>query len=48
LGGDFRQTLPVVEHGSIANVIGNSLAESNLFKLCFKTISLTKNMRARG
>ncbi len=26
LGGDFRQTLPVIEHGSIANVIGNSLA----------------------
>ena len=32
LGGDFRQTLPIVEMGTAASIIGNSLPSYNLYK----------------
>lgn len=32
LGGDFRQTLPIVEHGNAADILGNCLTNYSLFK----------------
>ncbi len=46
LGGDFRQTLPVVPNANIANIIGNSLPSTALFYNNFKITKLHKNMRA--
>lgn len=46
LGGDFRQVLPVVPHGSRASTIQNSIKFSPLWPI-FQTLKLTKNMRAK-
>ena len=46
LGGDFRQTLPIIEHGNTADILGNCLTNYSLFKDNFQTLSLKKNMRA--
>lgn len=46
LGGDFRQTLPIVEHGNAADILGNCLTNFSLFKDNFQTLSLKQNMRA--
>ena len=46
LGGDFRQTLPVVPNGNTANIIGNSLPSYSLFVKNFKILKLHENMRA--
>lgn len=47
LGGDFRQTLPVVPRGNKADIIAASLKSSSLWKL-FKVMQLSVNMRSRG
>lgn len=47
LGGDFRQVLPVVPHGSRAATIANSIKFSPLWPV-FKTLKLTQNMRAEA
>ncbi|XP_056855869.1 uncharacterized protein LOC108836073 [Raphanus sativus] len=44
LGGDFRQVLPVINGGSRAEIVMNSLNRSHLWKHC-KVLKLTKNMR---
>lgn len=44
LGGDFRQVLPVINGGSRAEIVLNSLNSSYLWKHC-KVLKLTKNMR---
>jgi len=43
--GDFRQTLPVVKHGSPAEIISESLTSSYLWSI-FRQFSLKTNMRA--
>ncbi len=45
LGGDFRQTLPVLPHQPRTVIIQNCINRSELWPL-FKVIKLTKNMRA--
>ncbi len=35
LGGDFRQTLPIVENGSAADILGNCLTTYELFNQNF-------------
>uniref|UniRef100_A0A803PDK8 ATP-dependent DNA helicase n=1 Tax=Cannabis sativa TaxID=3483 RepID=A0A803PDK8_CANSA len=45
LGGDFRQVLPVVQHGQKEDIINASLAKSYLWPL-FTKLRLTKNVRA--
>ena len=45
LGGDFRQVLPVIPHGSRSSTVENCLKRSPLWHH-FKIIKLTKNMRA--
>ena len=45
LGGDFRQVLPVVPHGTPTSIIENCIKSSNLWPQ-FKFFRLTKNMRA--
>ena len=47
LGGDFRQVLPVVPHGSRTIIVENCLKRSPLWKN-FKIIKLNENMRAKG
>lgn len=44
LGGDFRQILPVVPHGTREDVLQASLNRSLLWKYC-KIFKLTENMR---
>ena len=44
LGGDFRQVLPVINGGSRAEIVLNSLNYSYLWRHC-KVLKLTKNMR---
>lgn len=46
LGGDFRQVLPVVPHGSRATTIHNSIKFSPLWP-SFKIVTLHENMRAK-
>ncbi|KAI3690709.1 hypothetical protein L2E82_48914 [Cichorium intybus] len=45
LGGDFRQVLPVVRRGTLAQIVDSSLRMSPLWHLITK-LSLTLNMRA--
>ena len=45
LGGDFRQTLPVVKRGTATDVVEVSLKHSHLWRLT-QTIRLHRNMRA--
>jgi hypothetical protein len=45
LTGDFRQTLPVVKHGTPAEIISESLTSSYLWSI-FRQFSLKTNMRA--
>ena len=44
LGGNFRQVLPVINGGSRAEIVLNSLNYSYLWRHC-KVLKLTKNMR---
>ena len=44
-GGDFRQTLPIVKHGSVDDIINQCVVSSNLWLKC-KRLGLSKNMRA--
>jgi hypothetical protein len=44
LAGDFRQVLPVVKHGSRAQIVGASLKRSMLWRH-FRLFKLTENMR---
>ena len=46
LGGDFRQILPVIPHGSKAQQLSECLKRSSLWKH-FTTLRLTKNVRAK-
>ncbi|XP_076903110.1 uncharacterized protein LOC143558073 [Bidens hawaiensis] len=43
-GGDFRQILPVVQHGSRSDIVNDSLSSSHIWTKC-KVLRLTKNMR---
>ncbi|XP_076881484.1 uncharacterized protein LOC143529608 [Bidens hawaiensis] len=43
-GGDFRQTLPIVQGGTRHDIVNASLCSSYLWGIC-KLIKLTKNMR---
>ncbi|XP_076881022.1 ATP-dependent DNA helicase pfh1-like [Bidens hawaiensis] len=43
-GGDFRQILPVVQHGSRSDIVNASLSSSHIWTKC-KVLRLTKNMR---
>ena len=47
MGGDFRQVLPVVRHGSRAAIIENCIKRSNIWPN-IKQFKLTKNMRAHA
>lgn len=47
VGGDFRQTLPVVPHAGQRDIIENCVKSSDLWKL-FKKFSLQSNMRSFG
>jgi len=47
VGGDFRQTLPVVPHGNRTDIIETCVKSSSLWKL-FKILSLKINMRSEG
>jgi len=42
--GDFRQILPVIEWGSVYDIIGATIMSSSYWPR-FETLSLTKNMR---
>lgn len=46
LGGDFRQTLPVVQKGSREDIVHASINQSPLWTFC-EVFTLTKNMRVR-
>ena len=46
LGGDFRQVLPVMPHGSRTTIVENCLKRSPLWQH-FKIIKLKENMRAK-
>jgi hypothetical protein len=45
LGGDFRQTLPIVVHGSQSDIEGASLKQSSILWKHITTLPLTKNLR---
>ena len=47
LGGDFAQTLPVVVHGSRADIVGATLQKSPIWEK-LKMQTLHKNMRLQG
>ena len=47
LGGDFRQTLPVVKRGREADIVDNCIVSSTLWPL-FTRFSFSVNMRANG
>ncbi|XP_076043646.1 ATP-dependent DNA helicase PIF1-like [Oratosquilla oratoria] len=47
LGGDFRQTAPVIPRASDAAIIESSIKQSNLWRFVTK-LSLTENMRIEG
>ena len=46
-GGDFQQTLPVVRHGSRAQVVSATLKESSLWRH-IHVLHLSRNMRVQG
>ena len=46
-GGDFRQTLPIVKHGSIDDIVNQCVVTSKLWPSC-KRFELSKNMRAKS
>ncbi|VDL83924.1 unnamed protein product, partial [Nippostrongylus brasiliensis] len=46
VGGDFRQTLPIVKHGGREETVEACVSRSSLWQL-FEKHSLTANMRAR-
>ncbi|MCP4491587.1 MAG: AAA family ATPase [Gammaproteobacteria bacterium] len=45
LGGDFRQVLPVVPHGSRMQLIQQCIKSSDLWHKHFQVLQLTENMR---
>ena len=47
IGGDFRQTLPVVPHGSKVEIIETCIKSSPLWRH-FRKVSLKTNMRSNG
>ncbi|XGW02733.1 hypothetical protein V3C99_014623 [Haemonchus contortus] len=47
LGGDFRQVLPVVEHGQREDIVGACILKSSLWPL-FSIYHLNLNMRAQA
>ena len=46
-GGDFRQTLPIIEDGSTDVILVACVISSDLWKKCFPFALITTNMRAR-
>ncbi|MCH80586.1 ATP-dependent DNA helicase PIF1 [Trifolium medium] len=46
LGGDFRQILPVVRHGSRGDIVNRTISSSKLWKHC-NVLKLTTNMRLK-
>ncbi|XP_061346374.1 uncharacterized protein LOC133292018 [Gastrolobium bilobum] len=44
LGGDFRQILPVIPHGSRQEIVNATINSSHLWSHCH-LLTLTKNMR---
>ena len=46
LGGDFRQTLPIIPKGKKAQVLDASITRSYLWRNC-RVLSLTENMRLK-
>ncbi|KAH7679123.1 DNA helicase protein [Dioscorea alata] len=44
LGGDFRQTLPVIQHGTRSDIINAAITHSHLWKYC-TVFKLKTNMR---
>jgi PIF1-like helicase/Helitron helicase-like domain at N-terminus/Helicase len=44
-GGDFRQTLPIVPHGSRSQIVEACMKTSRSLWKNFKTLALTQNMR---
>lgn len=47
LGGDFRQTLPVVTRGTRADILENCIKSSPLWRQ-FRQLTLSANMRSEG
>ncbi|PIA34480.1 LOW QUALITY PROTEIN: hypothetical protein AQUCO_03700032v1 [Aquilegia coerulea] len=47
LGGDFRQVLPIVRHGTVAQTINACITRSSLWK-AVHILRLSENMRARA
>ncbi|XP_066373981.1 uncharacterized protein [Miscanthus floridulus] len=47
LGGDFRQTLPVLPNAKKNEILSTSITRSHLWQLC-KIMRLTENMRLRS
>jgi ATP-dependent DNA helicase PIF1 len=47
IGGDFRQTLPVVRHGQAAECVDACLKRWDRWQ-CFKVLKLTENVRVRN
>ena len=47
LGGDFRQTLPVIQNATKAQILRSCIVNSYLWRQC-KLLQLTKNMRLKS
>ena len=47
LGGDFRQTLPIIRKGSRTQIVSSSFMRSHLW-LKFQVVHFTENMRVRN
>ncbi|PIA37966.1 LOW QUALITY PROTEIN: hypothetical protein AQUCO_02900072v1 [Aquilegia coerulea] len=47
LGGDFRQVLPIVRHGTVAQTISTCITSASLWKVVH-ILKLTENMRTRS
>ena len=47
IGGDFRQTLPIVRKGTRAQIVNACIKSCSLWR-CFKQLKLTTNMRAQA
>ncbi|XP_057451825.1 uncharacterized protein LOC130743602 [Lotus japonicus] len=47
LGGDFRQTLPIIQKASREEIVMATINSSRLWKFC-KVLKLTENMRLHG
>ncbi len=45
MGGDFRQCLPIVSHGSVADILAITVKRSKLWPAA-KKLKLHRNMRA--